>query len=87
MSVRTWLNEFGTKTDLEKFIGLRKENIEKHGCFLNKYMDLQDSEGNKFLIACTELKSPWMIFLSTGNPEPMIKALTRISGEGRTNDI
>jgi hypothetical protein len=50
MSLQTWLNEFGTKTDLEKFIGLRKENIEKHGCFLNEDCDVEDSEGNVFMV-------------------------------------
>ena len=109
MSVQTWLDEFGTKTDLEKWIGLRKENLEKHGCFLNGSRRLEDKEVNKLYIngrtcqlcrdyyndtgkcencpldkdgnGCDNYESPWEIWIRTGNPEPMIQALTRISGE------
>ena len=107
MSVKTWLDEFGGKTDLEKWIGLREDNIEKHGCYLED-LDLKDSEENVFQITgrtcqlcenyysstackscplykigkyCDDEGSPYRIFAETGNPEPMIQALTRISGE------
>ena len=34
MSLQTWIDEFG-KNDLQKWIGLRKENLKKHNVVLH----------------------------------------------------
>tara|TARA_Y100000034_G_scaffold6296_1_gene6940 strand:- start:88 stop:438 length:351 start_codon:yes stop_codon:yes gene_type:complete len=31
VSIKSWLEEFGNQGDLQKWIGLRKENLKKHG--------------------------------------------------------
>jgi hypothetical protein len=49
MSLESWKEEFLTKTDLEKWIGLRKENLEKHDCsqIINR---IYDKQGHRFNI-------------------------------------
>jgi len=117
MSYESWKQEFLTGTDLEKWIGLRPENLEKHGLkFKGKVViengksvfrkvviengksvfrvdgstcqlcrdnfrrcyncPLYQSLGEKY--CDDDDDSPYVIFIKTGNPEPMIGALEKI---------
>ena len=49
MSLEGWKKEFLTKTDLEKWIGLRKENSKRHSCWQN-IANIVDIQGNSFII-------------------------------------
>jgi hypothetical protein len=51
MSFETFYNEFLNKTDLEKWIGLRKKNLEKHCLEFDKEtMKIYDQIGNNINI-------------------------------------
>lgn len=44
MSTETWYEEFGNQTDLEKWIGMREENLKKHGCRIGSLKYLIDEK-------------------------------------------
>ncbi len=40
----TWRDEFLTKTDFEKWVGMKKENLEKHNCEMDHNGDITDGK-------------------------------------------
>ena len=53
MSVETWKAEFCTATDLEKWIGLRKENLDEHNCKINNDGNVRDTTTEYIISAYT----------------------------------
>lgn len=53
MSLESWKDEFLTKTDLEKWIGLRKENLDKHDCSMISPKILTDIKDTFMINGCS----------------------------------